>query len=357
MAKTMLGIDIGHDNLRLVQMQGRKVLKAVSVPMPKHLVKDGQIISDETIGELIRNTMRDNGIRCKLAALVIPSSNIYVKNVEMPVMTEEQLVYNLPFEFRDYITGEIREYLFDYALLSDIPTPDKQEKGKKAEKKEDAFPEFGDAGEQEEQEAPRMELLAVSTPRTYMEEMRSIMRKAGMKLDKAAPPICAYIQLIRLHQEMTGDKEQEYCILDLGYQSIRMHMYKGDRYEVTRVLDLGLSMLDEVLAEAFNVDIHLAHTYLMTNYEDCQNREECMITYSNIAMELMRVLNFYRYSNRDSNINDVWLCGGGAVIRPLREALADTLDMEVHPASELIPDGVEVENGNSFVQAIGIAVE
>lgn len=356
MAKTMLGIDIGHDNLRLVQMQGRKVLKAVSVPMPKHLVKEGQIISDETIGELIRNTMRENGIRCKDAAFVIPSSNVYVKNVEMPVMTEEQLVYNLPFEFRDYITGEIREYLFDYALLSDIPAPEPG-RGKKTEEREEPVSSFGDDAGTEEQEAPRMQLLAVSTPRAYMDEMRNIMRKAGMKLEKAAPPICAYIQMIRLHQEMTGNMEQEYCILDLGYQSIRMHMYKGDRYVVTRVLDMGLSVLDEVLAEAFNVDIHLAHTYLMTNYEDCQNREECLITYSNIAMDLMRVLNFYRYSNQDSNISDVWLCGGGAVIRPLREALADTLDIEVHPASELIPGGDEIEHCNSFVQAIGIAVE
>ena len=351
MAKTMLGVDIGHDNLRLVQVQGRKVLRAVSVPMPKHLVKDGQIISDETIGELIRKTIKDNGIRTKSAAFVIPSSNVYVKNVEMPVMTEEQLLYNLPFEFRDYITGEIREYLFDYALLSDIPAQDAPVQKKKA----DAESGFGD--EEEEQEAPRMELLAVSTPRTYMDEMRGIMRKAGMKLDKAAPPICAYINLIRVHQQMTGDMEQEYCILDLGYQSIRMHMYKGDRYVITRVLDMGLNMLDEVLADAFNVDIHLAHTYLMTNYEDCQNREECLNTYGNIAMELMRVLNFYRYSNRDSNISDVWLCGGGAVIQPLREALADTLDIDVHPASDLIPDGGEIENGNSFVQAVGIAID
>ncbi|MBQ3391820.1 MAG: pilus assembly protein PilM [Lachnospiraceae bacterium] len=345
MAKTILGVDIGYDNMKLALVQGREVLEAVSVPMPKNMVRDGHIVSDESMGEMIRTTMKENGIRTGAAAFVIPDEAVFVKNVVMPVMTEEQLVYNLPFEFRDYITGEIREYLFDYALLSELP-------------KKTASGKSSAAGEGEEaEEAPKMELLAVSVPKSYMEETRGILRKAGMKLEKAAPSICSYIQLIRMHQEKTGNKEEEFCILDLGYQAIRMHMYKGDRYIFTRVLDIGLSMLDEVLADAFSVDIHLAHTYLMTNYEGCQSRAECQTAYSSIAMELMRVLNFYRYSNPDSHITDMWLCGGGAVIEPLRETIRDSLDLDVYPASELVPGGEEIEDCNSFVQAIGMAME
>ena len=50
---------------------------------------------------------------------MLPNDAVFVKNVEMPLMTVEQLEYNLPFEFKDYITGELREYVFDYALMSD----------------------------------------------------------------------------------------------------------------------------------------------------------------------------------------------------------------------------------------------
>ena len=352
MAKTILGVDIGYDNMKLALVRGREVLDAVAVPMPKNLVRDGHIVSDETMGELIRTTMRENELRTNAAAFVIPDETVFVKNVSMPVMTEEQLIYNLPFEFRDYITGEIREYVFDYALLSDPPAGRAPVKKKKAGK--EAFEETPDG---EPEEASKMELLAVSVPKAYMEETRGILRKAGLKLEKAAPSICSYINLIRLQQEKTGDNEEEYCILDLGYQAIRMHMYKGDRYVFTRVLDIGLSMLDEVLADAFSVDIHLAHTYLMTNFEGCQERVECETAYSSIAMELMRVLNFYRYSNPDSNITNMWLCGGGAVIEPLRETIRDSLDLNVYPASDLVPEGDEIEGCNSFVQAIGMAIQ
>ncbi|MBR2729023.1 MAG: pilus assembly protein PilM [Lachnospiraceae bacterium] len=337
MAKKILGVDIGSDNLKLALVQGRQVLATVSVPMPKNMVRDGHIASGESMSEMIRDAMKANKLRAGAAAYVIPNENVYVKNVVMPQMTADQLVYNLPFEFRDYISGEIREYVFDYAML----TGPGRIRGRA----------------QDEEEAPTMELLAVSAPKAYIEEVRGIMRSAGLKLAKAAPAICAYINLIRACEAQEGAGPDEYCILDLGYQSIRMYMFQGERHMVTRVMDTGLSALDEVLADLFSVDIHLAHTYLMTNYENCQNREECLGAFDSIAMELMRVLNFYRYSNPDSNIQDIWLCGGGTMIAPLREAIRSILDMQVHPASNLVPSGGEIENCNSFVQAIGIAID
>ena len=153
-----------------------------------------------------------------------------------------------------------------------------------------------------------------------------------------------------------GGTAEEYCILDLGYQAIRMYMFRGDRHMVTRVLEVGMSSLDDVLAELYSVDVHLAHTYLMTNYDNCLQRPECIGAYDRIAVELMRALNFYRFSNPDSQLDDVWLCGGGAVIQPLQEAISETLDMQLHAAEELVPGGERIDGCNSLIQAIGIAM-
>ena len=58
---------------------------------------------------LIRKTMKENKIRCKEAAVVVSSGICFLRNVTMPEMTAEQLVYNLPYEFRDYITDELKK--------------------------------------------------------------------------------------------------------------------------------------------------------------------------------------------------------------------------------------------------------
>ena len=337
MAKTILGVDIGHDQLKLALVRDGQVLNTALASMPERLMKDGRVTSRETMSDLIRETMKAHRIRANRAAFVLPNEAVYVKNVKLPAMTADQLLYNLPFEFSDYITGEIRDYVFDYAML-----------------------------DSEEPEKGTMELMAAGTPRSVLEDVSAILRGAGLKLAIAAPALCSYMELIRrqkavlekgIPSEETDVPEgtaREYCILDLGCEAVRMYMFRGERHIATRVLETGLSAVDRVLADLYGVEIHLAHTYLVNNFENCQDREECRAVYENIAVELMRALNFYRFSNPDSRLADMWVCGGGAAIRPLSETIEGMLDIRLHPASELVAGGDKVEACNTFVQAIGI---
>lgn len=368
MAKTILGVDIGSDSLKLALVTGKMVKKVVAVPMPHSLVKEGRVVSVDAMGDLISSTMQENGIRCTEGALVLSDEVSYIRNTTMPRMTAEQLEVNLPYEFRDYIAEDLKDYSYDYAMLSSVNEAKAAKKAKKPkEEKKSKDDLFGDV-EPTEEPAPEaaeplpvandeegMEIMAAAVPTAVIEDARAMFHKAGLKLVKAAPSVCSFIPLIRSVEEITGDTG-EYCLLDLGYKSIRMYMFRGDRYIVTRELETGLASLDEVIAEAYGVDTHLAHTYLLTNYDDCQNKEACQNSYSDIAVELMRALNFYRFSNQDSQLSDVWLCGGGALIAPLRDAITETLDLEIHQASELLPGGKTAKKGNITVQASGIAM-
>ena len=349
MAKTILGIDIGHDQLKLALVKGKRVLRVATADMPENLLRENRIPSRESMADLLRTTMKQNRLHANHAAYVLPNEAVFIKNVEIPPMTVDQLVYNLPFEFNDYITGDRKEYVFDYAVVSD-PEP---KKGKAEAKSADT----GDGeGEEAEEAEPTIELLAVGAHRSLLEDAQETLRKAGLRLVRSAPAICSYIELIRAQKEFLSGFGDEYGILDLGYQSIRMYMFKRDKHVATRVLEVGMSRLDDVLADAYGVDAHLAHTYLMSNYENCQDREECRNAYESIAVELMRAMNFYRFSNPNSVLSDLWLCGGGAVIKPLADEIGDMLDLQLHPATELVPGGDGIESCNSFVQAIGIAM-
>ena len=346
MAKAKLGVDIGSDSLKLALVSDGQVRRSVVVPIPNSLVRDYRVVSTETMGELIRNTMKENGIHAREAAVSLPDELAYVRSVTMPRMTVDQLMYNLPFEFRDYITEELKDYVYDYAMIS---TPEELL----------AEPKGGDPDIPEDEDVPAggsMELLAAAAPASLIAECRDLLRKAGLKMVRAAPAVSSYISLIRLMEEQ-GRGVGEYCILDLGFRSIRMHMFRGEHHMVTRNLEVGLSGLDTVLSDVYNVDVHLAHTYLLTDYNNCQESEACLAAYGSIAVELMRALNFYRFSNPESRLEDIWLCGGGAAIPSLRESIAETLDMRVHQADELVPDGESLDSCYSLVQAVGITLE
>ena len=344
MAKTILGVDIGYDSLKLALVNGKTVRKTAVVPMPKNLIREGRVVSTETMGELIRRTMKEHGIRCNRAALALPNETVFIRSVTTPLMNIDQLNYNLPFEFRDYITDELKDYFYDYAVVSVNDQMGAEESGE----------EEGTEGEGQGP-ANSMELMAVAAPKSLIEESKATLHRAGLKLVKAAPTVCAYQSLIRAKSKEGSEKE--YCILDLGYQTIRMYMFRGDRHMVTRVLEIGMNSLDTVIAEAYSVDVHLAHTYLLSNYENCQSKEYCMNAYGTITVELMRALNFYRFSNPDSRLEDIWICGGGACIRPLQDSISETLDLKIHAAAELIPGGASVDEDYALLQAIGIAMD
>lgn len=372
----ILGIDIGYDSVKLALVSGKQVKKTAIASMPKRLMREGRLASPEAMGELLAQTMKKNGIHCSAAAVSFSNEAVFVRNVTMPVMAADQLALNLPYEFRDYITDELKNYIFDYAMLSDaasavaadtVKTEKKAEKPKKEKKTAlEAFETQSEKTEIEEEVtavsastgSASMELLAVAAPVALLEETRLMLRKAGMKLKKAAPVACAYTGLIRSMDPANKPANEEYCFLDLGYQSIRMYMFKGEKLVVTRDLESGLSVIDDVVAEAYNVDEHLAHTYVMNNFEDCQSKEFCVNAFNGIAVELMRALNFYRFSNPESTLSDIWLCGGGAYIPALATAIESGLEgMKIHSAEELLPGGRLLGDSNALAQAIGITQE
>ena len=354
MAKSCLGIDIGKDQMKLVLMKGENIVKTASVQMPEGLLKDGRIVSVETTGELIRKTMKENKIRCKEAAVVVSSGICFLRNVTMPEMTAEQLVYNLPYEFRDYITDELKKYVFDYSWGSgeEMPKGKKLKKASKKKKKEEK-PE-----EEENQKRNEMELLAAAAPLEVMEELRLMTRKAGLKLTFAAPEVSACENLLHYKLRNEQDKDKEYGILDLGSTSSRLFIFKGDRHQVTRVIERGMEQVEELLADTFHIDIHLAHTWLLANHEDCIYSEVCQDAFSQISVELMRALNFYQFSNPDSRLEDIYICGGGASIATMRQSLEENLDVKIHEAGELLErmNGSGDETSSLWMLAAGTAL-
>ena len=136
-----------------------------------------------------------------------------------------------------------------------------------------------------------------------------------------------------------------------------MYMYKNDQHVATREFEVGLAQLEDIVADKYGVEKHLAHTYITSNFDNCLESEECINFYDNISIELMRAINFYEFSNQGSNLADLWVCGGGAVNEPLLRMLYESLELELHPAHELVSDGQSIDQCNSYVQAIGVTLE
>lgn len=360
MANTILGIDIGSCTLKLALCRGSDILKLAEEHMPDNLVHDGRVVSAEALSEFIKASLKKNRIRARRCAVILPASQVFVRQTELPAMTDEELHINLPYEFRDFITDERDKYFYDYYVIST---------------------ENGENGQ-----PVKMTLMTAAAAKELISQYNDLCRWAGLKLVTAVPAEMALVNLIRRAQaesakpadapkKAKGKKKKdaadatppeaavpapggdEQCFIDLGHSGTRIFFFQGDRFDAVRSAELGGQSLDNALSEALGVDPHIALTRKEANTDGELDSPEAAELFRSISTEIMRAVNFYSYNNPGSDLSLGWFCGGGSRISALCGDIAETLNISLAPITGLIPGSPEDALSGVCYAAIGAAMQ
>lgn len=334
MAKPRVGFDIGTNSVKIALMGDSGVKRLVIEPLPQDLIREGRIVSYDAMADFLKQTVRRNHVAGQPCSLVLPQWQAHVRRLTIPKMTQAQLKVNLPYEFRDYLSGGKDLFFYDYAVNTALAP-----------------------GEEPPDE---LDLTAAAILKQDIENYLDLFRRIGFKLRVAVPPECAYSNLLRAAPNALP---REMCILDLGHTATRVYIFSGQCWEATRIVELGCAQVDSAIAEAFGVDEFVASTYKSTNHEAARSCEMAQQVYASIAVEIMKVINFYRFSNRESELRDVYCCSGGALIQELLYAIQSqaeqsSLNLELHPIQELFPQtGQDSENAIFSAGAVGALLQ
>ena len=325
--KKIVGFDIGGSCVKLVYFAGGSLKKAVTVEIPDNMVSGSKILSRDAMADFLRQTVKDNGIPLTNAAVALPSTEVFTRELTMPAMTEQQLRYNLPYEFRDFLTDEKSKYYFDYSMREVI-------------RDKDGYP-------------TEMTLLACAILKDTVERYRAMMYRAGFKLQVLTPSECTYSGVLDAYYRRTGLPQRDMCIVNLGYTAAYLYIYRGAFFESRREIDMGMGRLEELVAQHCGVDIHVAHGYVLQNYNNVLSSDYAVDFYRRLSVEVMKAVNFFNYNNRQQELTNLCLCSGGCNIGPLRQALAETTHLHLHTAQELLGDDVTLDEPWMYLRAIG----
>ena len=197
--------DIGECMVKAVCFTGGKLKKVMAKELPDNMVSGGEIVSMDAMADFIKEMAKENGISRGAAAVILPGTLVFTRNVTVPAMTDGQLLYNLPFEFKDYLTQEKNKYYFDYAVQDTV----KDEEGNVKE----------------------LQLFVCATLKSTVEEYRAMLRRAGFNLKVAMPEECAYAALTEDYMQRTNAPAgSDYCFVDLGHNGIRMHILQDGNF-------------------------------------------------------------------------------------------------------------------------------
>lgn len=300
----VVGVDIGDYRIKVSYIVKGKVKKFFYEDVPDNAVKGGMIRFWDAMAGFLKDSFKSHGIRCKNVIFSVPVSGVYIRAVELPLMTIKQLELNLPFEFQDYISDNTDKYFYDYAVI---------EQGEK-----------------------NMKLLAVACSKELINKYRTLAKSAKLNPIGLVPDVVGIQRILsRYNQLYSVPLDKDYAILDMGDQSFKIHFYNHGVYDVTRSLEPGGYSFAQTISEITGTDVHIARISEEENVNDIQTHEKLIQLYESRAVEIMRALNFYSYSNTSNTIDTLYYFGGSGNIRKLVQILSETLNIPVKPLDEL----------------------
>ncbi|MFR3285686.1 MAG: pilus assembly protein PilM [Clostridium fessum] len=316
--KNCLGIEIGHYRIKIAYAEKGELKEFISERVQGMDLTDMHVCAD-----LIKDLLKEYAIRCRNVVFVIRQEDVYVRRFEMPLMTEEQLRLNLPYEFHDYIGDEMDKYVFDYAM---IQTKERT-----------------------------MDLLGAACTKTLSQQFE----KAGKD---GAPEARRYWSRQCLSTGADSEYAQErkdYAVLDLGTQALRIHFFREGVYDITRTMEPGCEEIEQIRLGDKNKMQELGIEVEEENREETDKEKMAAVLeeqYRTRAVQVMRVLNFYSFNNVNNTIDSLYYCGGGARYGELIDALKETLDLPVRSVAELLPE-VSLDEEDEWIdspQAYGV---
>jgi len=308
----IIGVDIGNYRIKMAACNNGVLEKFISVQHPDNMVKGNQIVSWQAMGDYLKELVKASGIRGKAAAVTLPQDSTYIRRTTMPLMTEAQLKINLPYEFHDYISDEPEKYAYDYAVIS--------------------------------RNDREMDLMVVAAPKDLLEKYTAMFKRAGLKLTIAAPDVMAFTYIFREYERrnQTEHGTKDYVVLDLGDSKVELHFFSGGEYEITRSMEPGCRAIYDKVAEITGEDSHIvqmnaeAITAASATQPDSEVSEEVQDICSSMAVQIMRVLNFYSFNNPKNTIDAIYYCGGGAKFDALMKEIRNDTDMPLKSLSGIL---------------------
>ena len=222
----IVGLDIGENSVKMAYFAGRELKRTAKLELPDAMVSGGRILSMDAMADFLHDAAKGSGIPLTNAALVVPASEVYPRIIPLPAMTEQQLFYNLPYEFRDFLTEEKSKYFFDYAVRRIV----NDETGHPKE----------------------MELFACAILKTTVEGYRAMLHRAGFRLRVLTVTECAYGAVLGAYLKRTGaeNDDKDRCIVSIGHRSTHLYIYHGATFDSRREIDVGGRLIDEQIAES-----------------------------------------------------------------------------------------------------------
>jgi type IV pilus assembly protein PilM len=306
--KTTIGLDVGSGLIKIAVVDhGRgdpELTKVVITPLLADAIVEGEVMDPGIVTDAIRSAMEEAGVKSKAVVTAVGGRDVIIKKIQIERVKEQQARELMRWEAEQHVPFDMESVELDFQILD----PD------------------GDAME--------MQVLLVAAKRELVENKMRILTDAGLA------PSVVDVDAFALHNafELNHPDAMRGVVglVNIGHDVTNINVLDEGIPILTRDITVGTRRFREDLQRERGVSAEEAEQ-LLQGFDRSPHLDAVIESRGEeIAVGVERAAAFLASSSRSgSQLRAVYICGGGARVPGLADALGKRLRIPVELANPL----------------------
>lgn len=260
-----IGIDIGHDSIKMLQLEVSGQSLAVRAACRELLPSEARANEELRISmsvDLIRRMLRQQPFRGRQAVVALPRELVQMKNFRLPVMPAGELELAVNLEARQ---------LFGFDL-------------------DDAQVQFLPAGEVRQGNDVLQEIIVLAARNADVDNYVEQMHRCGVVLSSLDALPCALFRGVERFIRRRQDELEVHVLVDVGLSGTQVVIGKGRDISFIKWIDLGGRQLSEAVARKLGISYEEAASLRMRLAEAGGDAAEKRDSVRQAVFDAMRIV-------------------------------------------------------------------
>ncbi len=229
---TSIGLDIGSNAIKLVQLRGGKnglaLHKAGSAQTPPDAVRGGVIVDPLAVAKAIGSLLDALQVEGTMVAAGIAGPTVVVREVPLPMMSDRQLRKSIQWEARNYISFPVEDSVVEFQVLERPGTA---------------------AG------GGQMRVMLVAVPRDMVDSQVETIELAGLEPSAVEiQPFASMRGILAGNGEHRAEGDVA-AVLGIGAAYTDITIMKDGEFVLTRTIPIAGDAFTEAIKNALDIDV------------------------------------------------------------------------------------------------------
>jgi type IV pilus assembly protein PilM len=306
-SKLSAGLDIGSGIVKLVVIDHSKpepeIVQVATSPLVPDAIVEGEVMDPVLVAETVRSIIASAGLKRNAVLAAVGGHDVIVKKIPMDRMSQNDAKEVIRWEAEQHVPFDMENVQLDFQILD---------------------PEGDDA---------QMAVLLVAAKRELIENRISLLADAGLE------PAVIDVEAFALHNAFAHNypdvRDGMVALVNIGHETSNVNLVQNGKPVLVRDIPFGTRRLREALQRERGMTGEQAEDVLQGRSEPAALRALLDERVDELAVGIERAAAFIQTQSGGDGVSRVWLCGGGASVNGMADAMANRMNVRVEIANPL----------------------